>query len=154
MKIGDIEYTRNINFNMAGTVSEIEVVNFALGIKIRPLLVRAQVSMKTVSVATTDWGVWFENGTTTGAGSTTAGILTDSRMFNLYYQRQSLSTNGMSVTGPMPHTTWWWKILMPQITIETVGVAAGDDVQITLSYRFVELTDDEIVEIAAQRAQF
>lgn len=153
MRIGDIEYTRNINVNAVGATSEISTVNFALGMKIRPLLVRVGVAMKTVSAATTDWGVFLENATDAGAGSTTAQMLTDVRMFTLYYQRQTLSTNGMSVTGPMPHQTLWWKMLLPQIQIHTIAVAAGDDINIVLHYRFAELTDDEIIEIAAQRAQ-
>lgn len=154
MRISDIEYTRVINWNVAGTTSELETVNFALGIQIRPILVRAQCSIKTVGVTTLDWGVWMENGESVGAGSTSAAMLTDSRLFPLLFQRQSISTNGMSVTGPYPHETNWWKLMLPTVQVFAIGAAIGDDIACVLHYRFAELTSDEIIEIAAQRAQF
>ncbi len=156
MRIGDIEYTRVIQFGAQGTVNESELidVSFALGIKIRPLLVRTLVAAADVVGATTGgYGCFFENSREIPSDSTLNALVADERAHPLFTVRQVLNTNGMTQLVPQERT--WWKILLPNIRLHSVATAqtAVVNVSVTLAYRFAELTDDEIVEIAAQRAQ-
>jgi len=152
VRIGDIEYTRTINNGDYGTVSEITPVSFALGIKVRPLLVRTQVTRQPNTTATSSGGCWLENGSSVPAGLTATLCLEEPRLFPLDFMRQTLTTSGVGL-GQWPTELTWWKILLPDVSIHFVGNAAAEEGQCTLHYRFVELTDDEIIEIAAQRAQ-
>jgi hypothetical protein len=154
MRIGDIEYTRRIDMSTGGVanVSSIVDVQFALGIKIRPLWTRAQVAMGDASAITGSLAVFFENATSV-AGAASAGALNaEPSLFPIYFQDYALSTNGIGISAMFEST--WWKLLLPQIRLHLVAsTLTGVQAIITLHYRFAELTDDEIVEIAAQRAQ-
>lgn len=155
MRIGDVEYTRSVVHANLATLneSEIETVNFAIGIKIRALLTRVQVTQRLSGVTTEGNSVFLENGDAIGAGITEAQLFSDVRAFPIYQQRNSLSTNGMTNYWG-PRETLWWKILLPTVRIHFVDtVATSQSWQCVLHYRFAELTDDEIIEIAAQRAQ-
>lgn len=152
MRIGDLEYTEVIDHVNLATTSLGENVNFSTGPKIRPLLTRAQVTMNLIGVTTLDAGVWLENDQQIGDGSTTVTLMEDQRAFPLYHVRQSISTNGAFVLTT-PWETLWWKLLMPRVRVHAIGYASGDEAVTVLHYRWVELTDDEIIEVAAQRSQ-
>jgi len=152
MRIGDIEYTRHANAATASTNSSVRsLITFALGIKIRALLTRAQVFSADASAVTGQQGVFLENGTSVPTGLSTQGLIDDGRAHPLYITDQALSTNGMGQQVGLE--TMWWKILLPDVRLHYVSTLAVTRFVVTLHYRFVELTDDEIVEIAAQRAQ-
>ncbi len=152
MRIGDIEYTRHTNAATAVTNSSVRTaLSFALGIKVRPLLTRVQVGSADASAVTGQQGVFLENGQSVPTGLSTQGLIDDGRVHPLYLTDQALATNGMGQQVMLE--TMWWKILMPDIRIHWVSTLAVTRFVATLHYRFVELTDDEIIEIAAQRAQ-
>lgn len=151
MRIGDIEYTRSVAARLTGATSEIRDVGFATGIKVRPLLTRVQAGTKG-GIATSDsYGVFLENGEEVAAGFSIDSLMADeSRTHPLYIARMTLVTSGISNIDCLKETLWW-KILMPSIRIHFVGPNT-EEMFCTLHYRFAELTADEIVEIAAQRA--
>ncbi len=153
MRIGDIEYTRGLTISTAAANSSVRgLLNYALGIKIRPLLTRVQCFIVDAGAGTGGQGIFLENGTAIDPGITLAALAADLRSHPLYISDQALSTNGMAITRGFEST--WWKILMPDVRIHAVStVLAAMTISITLHYRFAELTDDEIIEIAAQRAQ-
>lgn len=155
MRIGDVEYTRSIvHANLASAnVSEVERIHFALGIKIRPLLTRVQVTNRIQGVATGGTTVFLENGDAVNAGLSEVNLYADERALPIYQNRNQLSTEGMTNFWG-PRETLWWKILLPQVRIHFVdSVITSTQWRVVLHYRFAELTDDEIIEIAAQRAQ-
>ncbi len=155
MRIGDIEYTRTvIHTNLAAAnASEVEIINFAVGIKVRALLTRIQVTNRIQGVATGGTTVSFENGDSVGAGLTEVQMYSDLRLFPVYQNRNQLSTNGM-VNFWGPRETTWWKLLFPTVRLHFVdSVITGTQWKCVLHYRFATLTDDEITEIAAQRSQ-
>jgi len=97
-------------------------------------------------------GVWFENSNDVDAGATLAATRSDTRLLPIWTQDNALATNGMGQV--VSFEMLWWKILLPQVRLHAVSVTTGVlDAVVLLSYRFAELTDDEIVEVAAQRAQ-
>lgn len=153
MRIGDVEYTRHVGIDQAsGGTTQGVAVQFAVGIKVRALLVRASTTLRNLVAITNDAGAWFENGDAVAAGLSTGAMLADSRTITLAFQRQTLVTSGFP-TLQYPIEVKFWKILMPTVTIHSNLATAGDDMEVILHYRFAELTDDEIIEIAAQRAQ-
>lgn len=151
MRIGDIEYTRHIDNESVGPSSERQRISFAIGLKIRPLLTRVQVSMPIVGVVSADSGVWFENGEAFPSAQVFSVCMSDNRLMPIFVARRTLVTSGFPAPEG-PKETTWWKILMPTVTIHAFS---GTNTPMTtiLHYRWVELTDDEIVEIAAQRGQ-
>ena len=153
MRIGDIEYTRR-NQMSTGAINISTIVNlsFALGIKIRPLLTRALVVCHSALAISGQLAVYFENGQNL-AGGIGSGILeADTRLFPLWVQDGALVTSGFMQTYPFEST--WWKILLPDVRLHAVSSAvAVSAFTVVLHYRFATLTDDEIIEIAAQRAQ-
>lgn len=152
MQIGDIEYTREIFFEPSAATSESVNVSYALGIQIRPLLVRTQVSYQFLSAATSEAIVALENGNGIPQGLTGAALMADNRAHLLYFQRRTLVTSGLAnYVGP--HELLWWKILLPDVTLHFVPDTVDANVKVSLHYRFATLSDQEIVEIAAQRAQ-
>ncbi len=154
MKIGDIEYTRSVHKGVIGTLDESERVelSFALGIQIRPLLTRVQVTALSGSAVSQTAIVSMENGSAMGAGLSTAALFREERAFPLWARRTTLVTSGINArTGPWE--TMWWKILLPDVTLHFAETTVVHEWHVVLHYRFAELTSDEIVEIAAQRAQ-
>ncbi len=152
MRIGDIEYAVRVRLapGIANT-SVLSRIQFALGIKVRPLLTRVQAWNLGASAATGGQLIGLENGNSINTGITLAALRDDTRMLPVWAQDNALATNGMGFAIPFEST--WWKILMPEITIHGVSLLAPVLQSIvTLHYRFAELTDDEIVEIAAQRS--
>ena len=152
MNIGDVEYTitgsRTLTANL---VSEREEINFAVGIKVRALLVRATVAMDIASVVNFQAGIYLENGTSLAEGVNANALFNEVRLIPLIHRSARIATSGVfDLQGPKE--TLHWKILQPQISIHFVGPLAADDFRWTLAYRFAELTDNEIVEIAAQRS--
>jgi hypothetical protein len=136
---------------MTGAISEIRDVSFATGIKVRPLLTRVQAGTVGKLATSDSYGVFLENGDDVGAGFSIDGLLADeNRVHPLYISRITLVTSGISNIACM-FETQWWKILMPNVRVHFVGPDT-EELFATLHYRFAELTDDEIVEIAAQRA--
>lgn len=153
MKIGDIEYTRTLRIGLSGAnSSEFATINFALGIKVRPLLTRVGVFPLGADAVTGGQFVAFENGAAIAAGITLANLRADLRVHPIYSTDMALVTSGISQVVPFEST--WWKILMPDVRVHGVSVnSAIGDYRVELHYRFAELTDDEIIEIAAQRSQ-
>lgn len=154
MRIGEVEYTRR--FNVDQTVidtSGFADITFAVGIKIRPLLTRIQATIMDAAAITGRGSVMFENSQQVGAAQTAATLDADDRLFPIANVDQALATNGMGrIVGPIE--TQWWKILLPDTRFHIVhNTIAGFGAVVVLHYRFAELTDDEVVEIAAQRAQ-
>lgn len=153
MKIGDIEYTRKVGV-LTDTLQESEFtqVNFALGIQIRPLLTRVSCYLATAQAVTGNQIVFLENGDAIAETQTAAALIADARALPIHDIDTALSTNGMGFSWP--HESTWWKILLPTVRIHLVAtVLSVSRVMVLLHYRFAELTADEIVEIAAQRAQ-
>ncbi len=153
MRIGDIEYTRRLVGSTAVANSSVRVAtSFALGIKVRPLLTRVQVWPFDAGAGTGGQAVFFENAQDVATALTIATLRDDARLHPIYVNDQALSTNGLAQVVGFEST--WWKILMPDMRIHFVSsVLASWSAVVNLHYRFVELTDDEIIEIAAQRAQ-
>ena len=150
MRIGDVEYTRSVAARLTGATSEIRSVSFATGLKARPLLTRVQAGGVGKLATSNSWGVFLENSNDVGAGLSIDSLMADeNRVHPLYIQRMTLVTSGISNLPGLTETLWW-KILMPNIQIHFVGPDT-EEMFATLHYRFAELTDDEIVEIAAQR---
>lgn len=152
MKIGDVEYTRNVSLIQA-VVQESAIVDlsFAVGIKVRALLTRVDAFNSTAQAITGGQSCYFENSQSIGPGATQGELRDNPNMLPLHVTDYALSTNGMGIARS--NTTLWWKILMPEIRIHIVGTTlAATRYELTLHYRFAELTDDEIVEIAAQRS--
>lgn len=153
MRIGDVEYTRHVGIDQAaGGVTQGVEVQFAVGIKIRALLVRTSTTLRNLVALTNDAGAWLENGNAIAAGLSVGAMMADSRAFTIAFERRTLLTSGFPVVQ-YPREVKFWKILLPTVTIHANLATAGDDTEVILHYRFAELTDDEIVEIAAQRAQ-
>ncbi len=153
MRIGDIEYTRSFASTTAvANTSVRQSLRFAVGIKVRALMTRVQCFQPTAGAGTGGAGVFLENGGSVPAALSIAALADDERAMPVFMYDQALSTNGLATT-PM-FESLWWKILLPDVTMHFVSsVLAAATFRGTLHYRFAELTDDEIVEIAAQRAQ-
>lgn len=154
MRIGETEFTRR--FNLDQTVIDTSVfgdISFAVGIKVRALLTRIQATIMDAGAITGRGSVFWENGQGVPAAQTAATLEADDRLFNIANHEGALSTNGFNiVTGPVETT--WWKILLPDTRFHIVhNTIAAFGAIVTLHYRFAELSDDEILEIAAQRAQ-
>lgn len=154
MRIGEVEYTRR--FNLDQTVintSAFGDIAFALGIKIRALLTRVHCTIMDQGAITGRGSVFFENSQMVAGAQTAATLEADDRLFSIGNSEAALVTSGFpTITGPVE--TQWWKILLPDTRFHIVhNTIAGFGAVVTLHYRFAELTDDEIVEIAAQRAQ-
>ena len=154
MRIGDLEYTRHINMTtVAANTPFIAPVSFAVGIKVRPLLTRVQVHPSGASAVTGSQGVFLENGDGIVAGQTFGTLMADSRALPLWTHDNAISAGGFVGTVVSFETTWW-KLLLPTIQVMLVDVIISTvETNVILHYRFAELTDDEIIEIAAQRAQ-
>lgn len=154
MKIGDLEYTRHVNGTTVGANTPLIIpVSFAVGIKIRPLLTRVQVHPTGASAVTGSQAVFLENGNGIVAGQTLGTLLTDTRAWPLWTHDNAISAGGFVGTVTSFESTWW-KLLLPDIQVIIVDVIiTAVEVNVNLHYRFAELTDDEIIEIAAQRAQ-
>lgn len=153
MRIGDIEYTRHFTL-ITNTVNEsiVQNISFALGIKVRPLLTRVGVFCTSAQAITGLIEAYLENSEDIAAGITGNALEADQRAHPIWMMDFALATSGMGFT--MPFQTDWWKLLMPNIQIHLVAsTLAVAEIVGTLHYRFAELTDDEIIEIAAQRAQ-
>ena len=153
MRIGDLEYTRHVEIDTTvALISVNSLVSYAVGIKVRPLLTRVQVTMHTAGAVSGSAGVFLENGESVPVGLDFNALLNDARVSPLAFLQKSLVTSGFpNVLYPVE--TMWWKLLLPTIALHFVAPNAGDDASVILHYRFAELTDDEIIEIAAQRAQ-
>ena len=155
MRIGDIEFTKTLTITpTVADAPEATRVDYALGIKIRPLLVRAQVTEvggSNFGSAADEDRVWLENGDSAAPADALAAA-TDPRLLPLFALGHAFVTSGGAASLMMQETNWW-KLLLPRITIWTDLEVTATLVTVVLHYRFAELTDDEIVEIAAQRAQ-
>lgn len=157
MRIGDIEYTRRVVLAQSVINTAVrEEISFAVGIKVRALLTRVQVAVDGAAVVTGAQGVWLENGNSIAGGVTNGALQRDVRAFPVYFHDRAIS---ITVEGGLfgvtdMQETMWWKILFPQVTLHIADTTvAAIEGMVTLHYRFAELTDDEIIEIAAQRAQ-
>ena len=153
MRIGDIEYTKSVVHGIAvATTPETERIEFAIGIRIRPLLVRVQVNIETIGAAATNQiRVYLENGDA-AVPANSAAMPVDVRLMPIGTLSWFLTTSGFSA-WQTPIETNWWKLLMPTVTLHYEGTNVAESIKTVLHYRFAELTDDEIIEIAAQRAQ-
>lgn len=152
MRIGDVGYTRVVDLDTAGTTSELIPIQFAVGIKVRALMTRITAWMNVIGAVTGSDFIFFENGQAIAAGATFQTILADNRAHVVFAYRQTLVTSGFpAIVGPVE--TEWWKILLPDVQFIAVSKTVSSEVKCSIHYRFAELSDDEIVEIAAQRAQ-
>lgn len=151
MRVGDLEFMARVQLAAgAADTSTFATINFALGIRTRPLLTKVQVFPFGATAVTSAQGVFLENGAAIAAGQSLAALRTDARLSPIWSQDSALSTNGMGLT--FPFQTDWSTILQPDVRIhEAQTVAATGIYVVLLHYRFAELTPDEIVEIAAQR---
>jgi hypothetical protein len=152
MRIGDLEYTRRVFLQpgVADTSVNTNVV-FAVGIKVRPLLTRVLVAPIGALAVTGGQLIGLENGNSVPSALSLTGLRDDARVLPLWSWDNALATNGMGFVAPFEST--WWKLLLPNIQIHAASLILGVQAIVVLHYRFAELTDDEIVEIAAQRAQ-
>lgn len=153
MQIGDVEYTRYIEGPVGAVIQESRNVDvsFAVGIKVRALLTRVGCFNVTAQAITGAQACFLENGQSIGATLTLGALLGDGRALPLHMTDYALSTNGMGISRPFE--TMWWKILQPEVRLHSVGTTlAATQFLYVLHYRFATLTDDEIVEIAAQRS--
>ena len=153
MQVSELEFTRHVSAGVASAGSSAAAeVGFALGIRIRPLLTRVQAWPQDASAATGAMGAWLENGNDVPTGATFATLQADSRLAPVWMMDYALATNGMGMAVPFEST--WWKLLQPDVRIHVVSsVLTNFDITVILHYRFAELTGDEIIELAAQRAQ-
>lgn len=152
MRVGDIEYTRHVTFGVLGATSIIVPVDFAVALKFRPVLTRVQSTIPNTSAIVETYGVFIENGNEVPAGLTVPAMLTEARLIPLRVNRRVLVTSGFPETDD-PHELNFWKILSPNVSLHAASFA-NPNCTVILHYRFAELTDDEIVSIAQQRAQF
>jgi hypothetical protein len=154
MQVGDLEFTRHVNITTdVANESMHETVSFAVGIKTRPLLTRVGVFPSGASAVTGTQAVFLENGVQIAENSTFGTLALDARAIPLWMHDNAISATGF-VGTVVPFQTDWWKLLLPDIQIIVVDVIlSAVEVNVTLHYRFATLTDDEILELAAQRAQ-
>lgn len=152
MKIGDLEYHKTIvHAFAAATTPESEDIGFALGIRIRPLLVRTHVTIEVIGAAATNQiRCYLENGASV-VPADTAAMQNDPRLMAIGHLSWFLTTSGFDVWVP-PKELNWSMLLRPTVRIHFEGTSTAERVKTTLFYRFAELTSDEIVELAAQRA--
>lgn len=150
MRIGDVEYTKVVKVAIAAAdTPQYTDVAFALGIKVRPVLVRTQAGFPAGVGATGNGFILLENGQQSEPG-TKIELTEDERLHWLYGEVRGTPTEDR-FTGL--NELNWFKVLLPQIRLHFAGESTADRPFVTLHYRFCELSDDEILEIAAQRAQ-
>ncbi|KKK54340.1 hypothetical protein LCGC14_3085750, partial [marine sediment metagenome] len=126
MRVGDIEYTRKVVARLVGATSEVRDVQFALGIKVRPLLVRTQTSFKNGSAVSESGGAFFENSQGIGAGTSVDALIADEldAIPLLVYGKRLVTSGFQSFQGPVE--LLHWKILMPQVRLHFVGFTTDE----------------------------
>lgn len=156
MRLSDIEFTRRIQLDqsVANTAARV-TVSFASGVarNIVPFMTRCHVWVSDIAAITGRFGVGFENGQTIGAGVGVDSILEDLRIQVVYGGDAALVTSGFP-TQLGPIETNWHTILLPEVNFHGGhSTLASWSAGVNIHYRFAELTDDEVVSLAAQRSR-